>query len=134
MKKVIRLTESDLVKIVKKVLNEDYASKNPDIKIKKVDWNNSGNEIVVSSGGKNYAYKINYEEFLGSADGSDNYKVNFKDISQSGNDLIINRWISGGKTEPIKISFNDLKNLSTGNKLIKTTPLGKVHVIPTSNW
>jgi len=137
MKKVIRLTESDLVKIIKKVLREDYTSKNPDIKIKKVDWNNSGNEIVVSSGGKNYAYKINYTElnpFSSCRSEEDNCKVNFKDISQEGNNLIINRWIEGGKTEKINIPFEDLKNLSTGSRVEKSTGIGKVLVIPIGSW
>ena len=137
MKKVIRLTESDLVRIVKKVLKEDYTSKNPDMKIKKLDWNNTSNEIVVSSNGKNYAYKIIYTElnpFSSCKTEEDNCKVNFKDIGQEGNNLIINRWVEGGKTEKINISFEDLKNLSTGSKLIKSTGIGKVIVIPTSSW
>ena len=133
-KKTIRLTESDIERIVKKVMTEDYYSKNLDLKIKKLDWNNTSNEIVVSSGGKNFAYKINYKERFGSADGSDKYKVNFKDISQNGSDLIIHRWVEGGKTEPIKIPFDDLKILSTGQQLIQDTGLGQVFVIPTSKW
>lgn len=134
MKKINRLTESDINRIVKKVISEDYSSKNPDIKIKKLDWNNTSNEIVVSSAGKNFAYKLNYSERFGSADGSDEYKINFKDISQEGTNLIINRWVAGGKTDKIEISIEDLKVLASGQKLVKDTGMGKVFVIPTSNW
>ena len=134
MRKVARLTESDISRIVKKVISEDYVSKNPDIKIKKLDWNKTSNEIVVTSGNKNFSYKLNYSERFGAADGSDKYKINFKDISQSGTDLIINRWVSGGKTEPIKISFDDIKSLANGEKLTKDTGLGVVYVIPTGKW
>ena len=135
MKKVVRLTESDIVRLVKKVisenkkmLKEDYSLSNPSIKITKYGDNKKLNEIRVQANGRNYYYKINYSERLGSADGSDNYKVNFDKIRQNGTTLIVDRWVEDAKTEAVEIPLDDVKHLGVGKEITKDTGFGKVFV------
>lgn len=109
MKKIIRLTEGDLQRIVKKVLSEgvsnpgvSYGVKGGTINIKKNDG--AGNRIDVCFGERCKTYEIWGDPIMG----SDN-KINFKNIYKKSNgDLVFNRWVSGGKTEPHKIPKSDI--------------------------
>jgi hypothetical protein len=136
MKKVVRLNESDIVRLVKKVisenkkmLKEDYQLSNPNIQIKQYKDNQKFNEIWVKANGLNYYYKINFSEKLGKADGSDNYKVNFANIRQQGDKLILDRYDGpNGQTSEVQIDLNDIKKLGIGQSIEKDTGVGKVFV------
>ena len=54
--------------------------------------------------------------------------VNFRDLTQEGLDLIINRWIKEGNLNPIKVEIGDLEGLKYGNNIEKYTGLGYVYL------
>jgi len=66
MKKVIRLTESDLVKIVKKVLNEDASIDGVNILVDGTSFINiAGNKYSVSVESPVYSGPVKIKEFTG---------------------------------------------------------------------
>jgi hypothetical protein len=133
MGKKIRLTESELINLiketVKKHLTEGYHSEN--ITIDKYTYGGKENEIAVDSGSKVYVYEIIYTElnpFSSCKSKEDNCKVNFRDVSQEGDNLLINRWVKNGNVDPISVSFEDIKGLNQGNNIEKYTGLGTVYL------
>jgi hypothetical protein len=133
MGKKIRLTESELINLiketVKKHLTEGYHSEN--ITIDKYTYGGKENEIAVDSGSKVYVYEIIYTElnpFSSCKSKEDNCKVNFRDVSQEGDNLLINRWVKNGNVDPISVNFEDIKGLNQGNNIEKYTGLGTVYL------
>jgi hypothetical protein len=136
MKKVIRLTESELISIIKETvintkirLNEGYNSEN--LRIEKYTYGGKENEIAVDTGIKTYVYEVIYTElnpFSKCKTKEDNCMVNFRDLTQEGLDLIINRWIKEGNVNPIKVEIGDLEGLKYGNNIEKYTGLGYVYL------
>jgi len=133
MGKKIMLTESELINLiketVKKHLTEGYHSEN--ITIDKYTYGGKENEIAVDSGSKVYVYEIIYTElnpFSSCKSKEDNCKVNFRDVSQEGDNLLINRWVKNGNVDPISVSFEDIKGLNQGNNIEKYTGLGTVYL------
>ena len=111
---VVRLTESDLRRIVKRVMNEGilrednstdgvkYGVKGGLLKIKKND--SGGNRIDVCFGERCKRYEILGDPLIGS-----DKKINFKNIYKKSNgDLVFNRWVERGKTEPHVIPKTDI--------------------------
>lgn len=136
MKKVIRLTESELISLIKetvnsskKILKEGYNTE--DLKIDKYTYGGKANEIAVDTGTKTYVYEIIYTElnpFSSCKTKGDNCMVNFRDLNQEGMDLIINRWVKDGNVNPIKVEIGDLEGLKYGNNIEKYTGLGYVYL------
>ena len=136
MKKVIRLTESELISLIKetvinskRILTEGYNTE--DLKIEKYTYGGKSNEIAVDTGTKTYVYEIIYTElnpFSKCKTKDDNCMVNFRDLNQEGMDLIINRWVKDGNVNPIKVEIGDLEGLKYGNNIEKYTGLGYVYL------
>lgn len=102
----IILTESQFKKLILKedVSNKgvSYGVKGGIIKIKKNDG--AGNRIDVCFGERCKIYEILGDPIIGS-----DKKINFKNIYKKSNgDLVFNRWVSGGKTEPHEIPKSDI--------------------------
>ena len=104
----IILTESQLYNIIEGVLREDdaneveYGVKGGLLKIKKN--NSGGNRIDVCFGGRCKRYEILGDPLMGS-----DKKINYKNIYKKSNgDLVFNRWVEGGKTEPHVIPKTDI--------------------------
>lgn len=102
----IILTESQFKKLILKedVSNKGvaYGVKGGIIKIKKN--NGGGNRIDVCFGERCKTYEILGDPIIGS-----DKKINFKNIYKTSNgDLVFNRWVSGGKTEPHEIPKSDI--------------------------
>lgn len=102
----IILTESQFKKLI---LKEDVSDKEVSygveggvIKIKKNDG--GGNRIDVCFGKRCKTYEILGDPIIGS-----DKKINFKNIYKKSNgDLVFNRWVSDGKTEPHVIPKIDI--------------------------
>jgi len=105
----IILTESQLYNIIEGVLREDdsdegvkYGVKGGLLKIKKN--NSGGNRIDVCFGERCKRYEILGDPVIGS-----DKKINFKNMYKKSNgDLVFNRWVKGGKTEPHVIPKTDI--------------------------
>ena len=104
----IILTESQLYNIIEGVLREDdaneveYGVKGGLLKIKKN--NSGGNRIDVCFGERCKRYEILGDPLIGS-----DKKINYKNIYKKSNgDLVFNRWVEGGKTEPRVIPKTDI--------------------------
>jgi hypothetical protein len=133
--KVIRLTESDLRRIVKRVMNEGvlreddsdegvkYGVKGGLLKIKKN--NSGGNRIDVCFGERCERYEILGDPKVGSDE-----KINFKNMYKKSNgDLVFNRWVEGGKTKPHVIPKTDIYTY-----LIKPFKEGKSKITYDVSW
>lgn len=135
MKKVIRLTESELISLIKetvinseKILTEGYNTE--DLRIEKYSYGGKENEIAVDTGSKQYIYEIIYTEvnpFSKCKTTNDNCMVNFRDLNQKGLDLIINRYVKNG-VDSVTVDIGDLEALKFGKNIEKYTGLGYVYL------
>ena len=127
MKKIIRVTESDLTRIVKQIISEN------DKKLKSLNEgavlkysNPLPAEISKSLDKKNKAgkaaqnvFKIvtnnttRYYNIIGDTYITGRHELNFKDIVKKSNgDMVFNRYVKGG-VEPKTIPFTKMKTLLT---------------------
>ncbi len=126
MKKIIRLTESDLTRIVKQIISENdkklkslnegavlkYSNPLPAEISKSLDKKNKSGKAaqnvfkIVTKNTTRY-YSIIGNTLLST------YELNFKDIVKKSNgDMIFNRYVKGG-TDPQTIPFSKMKTVLT---------------------
>ena len=126
MKKIIRLTESDLTRIVKQIISENdkklkslnegavlkYSNPLPAEISKSLDKKNKSGKAaqnvfkIVTKNTTRY-YNIIGNTLLST------YELNFKDIVKKSNgDMIFNRYVKGG-TDPQTIPFSKMKTVLT---------------------
>tara|TARA_R110000796_G_scaffold6992_7_gene24390 strand:- start:3459 stop:3905 length:447 start_codon:yes stop_codon:yes gene_type:complete len=125
MKKIIRLTESDLTRIVKQIISENdkklkslnegavlkYSNPLPAEISKSLDKKNKNGKV------KHNVFKIvtknttRYYSIIGNTYITGRHELNFKDIVKKSNgDMVFNRFVKGG-VESQNIPFSKMKTL-----------------------
>ena len=112
MTRIIRLTESDLTRIVRRVITEGADTlkyTNPmKAEISKSVSEGKHNIIAIKTNNVTRKYKI-----IGTNPFGKDFSLNFKDlVKKSNGDLIFNRYVKGG-IDPQVISFNDVSDIIT---------------------
>lgn len=128
MKKVIKLTESKLISLIERVLNEGtvlkYSKPIPAEISKSLDKKRNGksrqNVFKIVTNNTTRYYSIVGDTWVTGRD-----ELNFKSISKKSNgDMVFNRFVKGG-TDPKIISFSKMKavliGMSKGQQKINPT-------------
>jgi hypothetical protein len=128
MKKVIKLTESKLISLIERVLNEGtvlkYSKPIPAEISKSLDIKRNGksrqNVFKIVTNNTTRYYSIVGDTWVTGRD-----ELNFKSISKKSNgDMVFNRFVKGG-TDPKIISFSKMKavliGMSKGQQKINPT-------------
>ena len=128
MKKVIKLTESKLISLIERVLNEGtvlkYSKPIPSEISKSLDIKRNGksrqNVFKIVTNNTTRYYSIVGNTWVTGRD-----ELNFKSISKKSNgDMVFNRFVKGG-TDPKIISFSKMKavliGMSKGQQKINPT-------------
>lgn len=110
MKKVIRLSEKQLVTIIKKVINEDTGITYNNVLAKPI----GGNKIKFTKNKTNYIYSLELDNFVGT-------DVNVDDLFKDGNSFKIKYNVTGLKKGVAELGLNKLNKIinSLGSKNIK---------------